>query len=126
MLPVPPAYTTPLGACYQGNALELLRELPDDSVSLVLTSPPYALRRKKAYGNVGPAEYTDWFLPFADEIYRVLRPAGSFVFEMARLAARHRRHPIAVPLRDDPAAVSAVPSVPGVLLVQPEPPAFAS
>lgn len=83
MLPVPPAYTTPLGACYHGNALELLRELPDDSVSLVLTSPPYALRRKKAYGNVGPAEYTDWFLPFADEIYRVLRPDGSFVFEMA-------------------------------------------
>lgn len=83
MLPATPAYTTALGACYHGDALELLRQLPDDSVSLVLTSPPYALRRKKAYGNVGPSEYTDWFLPFADEIYRVLRPDGSFVFEMA-------------------------------------------
>src|SRR4051812_630817 len=78
-----PAYCTDLGACYQADALDLLRSLPDDSVSLVVTSPPYALRRKKAYGNVGSAAYVDWFLPFAGEIYRVLREDGSFVFELA-------------------------------------------
>lgn len=83
MMHAKPAYVTPLGACYQGDALELLRQLPDDSVSLVVTSPPYALRRKKSYGNVGPTEYIDWFLPFTDEIFRVLRPDGSFVFELA-------------------------------------------
>ena len=76
------AYATKLGACYHGDALDLLRTLKTNSVSLVLTSPPFALRRQKAYGNVTPAEYGDWFAPFAEEIYRVLRADGSFVFEL--------------------------------------------
>jgi site-specific DNA-methyltransferase (cytosine-N4-specific) len=76
------AYATKLGACYHGDALDLLRSLKTDSVSLVLTSPPFALRRQKAYGNVPPAEYGSWFAPFAEEIFRVLRPDGSFVFDL--------------------------------------------
>jgi site-specific DNA-methyltransferase (cytosine-N4-specific) len=52
-------------------------------VALVVTSPPYALRRKKSYGNVAVNSYLDWFLPFADAIHRVLRDDGSFVFELA-------------------------------------------
>jgi DNA modification methylase len=78
-----PAYTTPFGSCYQADALDVLRDLPDGSVALVVTSPPYALRRKKAYGNVGAADYIDWFLPFAQQIHRVLSDDGSFVFEIA-------------------------------------------
>ena len=78
-----PAYKTALGVCYHGDARQVLRQVPDDSVHLVVTSPPYALRRKKAYGNVGPNAYLDWFMPFAEEIYRVLHPDGSFVFEIA-------------------------------------------
>ncbi len=77
-----PAYTTPLGRAYHADALDVLRNLPSDSVALVMTSPPFALRRQKAYGNVTAVEYVDWFLPFADEIYRVLRPDGSFVVEL--------------------------------------------
>jgi site-specific DNA-methyltransferase (cytosine-N4-specific) len=77
-----PAYTTRRGRAYRGDALEVLRTLPSDSVALVLTSPPFALRRQKAYGNVAAAEYVDWFWPFAEEIYRVLRPDGSFVLEL--------------------------------------------
>jgi site-specific DNA-methyltransferase (cytosine-N4-specific) len=56
--------------------------VPANSVALAFTSPPFALKRKKAYGNVPPAEYVDWFWPFAQEIHRVLRPDGSFVFEL--------------------------------------------
>jgi DNA modification methylase len=82
MLDLEAAYTTPLGASYHADALTLLRRLDDDSVSLALTSPPFALRRKKSYGNVAPDDYLDWFLPFAEEIYRALRPDGSFVFEL--------------------------------------------
>jgi site-specific DNA-methyltransferase (cytosine-N4-specific) len=77
-----PVYTTPLGACHQGDALELLRAVPDDSVALVITSPPFALRRKKEYGNVAATEYVEWFWPFAVEIFRVLTPEGSFVLDM--------------------------------------------
>ena len=77
-----PSYTTVWGRAFHAHALDVLRELPGDSVALVLTSPPFALRRRKAYGNVDAADYADWFAPFAEEIYRVLRPDGSFVFEL--------------------------------------------
>jgi DNA modification methylase len=77
-----PMYTTRLGQAYQADALDLLRQMPDESVALVVTSPPFALRRKKAYGNVTATEYVEWFWPFAQEIYRVLRLDGSFVLEL--------------------------------------------
>jgi len=80
-LPVP-LYTTALGEAYVGDALGLLRRLPAESIDLVLTSPPFALVRKKAYGNEDAEHYADWFLPFAAEVRRVLRPRGSFVVEL--------------------------------------------
>ncbi len=77
-----PAYCTPAGRCYCADSIAFLRDQPDNSVSLVITSPPYALRRQKAYRNVSATEYNDWFWPFAEEVYRILKPDGSFVFEV--------------------------------------------
>ncbi len=77
-----PAYITDRGRAYHADALEILRELPDDSVALVMTSPPFPLRRRKAYGNVGAEEYVEWFTPFAEQIHRVLRPDGSLVLDL--------------------------------------------
>ncbi len=77
-----PLYTTERGAAYVGDSLALLSELPDNSVNLLFTSPPYALHFKKEYGNASKAEYVEWFLPFAREIHRVLRPDGSFVLNI--------------------------------------------
>jgi site-specific DNA-methyltransferase (cytosine-N4-specific) len=77
-----PAYVTPRGRAYHADALEVLRRLPSESVALVLTSPPFALRRKKAYGNVAACDYVEWIWPFAEEIHRVLKPDGSFVMEL--------------------------------------------
>ncbi len=79
---VEPAYTTRWGRAFHGDSRELLTQLPDASVSLVMTSPPFALRRQKAYGNVTPAEYVEWFLPFAEQIFRVLKADGSFVLDL--------------------------------------------
>jgi site-specific DNA-methyltransferase (cytosine-N4-specific) len=81
-LGIVPAYTTRRGRAYHADALQVLQRLGSGSVALVLTSPPFALRRKKAYGNVAATEYVEWFLPFAREIHRVLRPEGSFVLEL--------------------------------------------
>ena len=81
-LAVLPAYTTRWGRAYHADALQVLRGLPDETATLVLTSPPFALRRQKAYGNVPAAEYVDWFAPFAQEIFRVLKPDGSFVLDL--------------------------------------------
>jgi len=77
-----PAYTTALGRAYHGDALDILRRQRADSVSLVLTSPPFALRRQKAFGNVDASEYVEWLWPFAEEIFRILRPDGSFVLDL--------------------------------------------
>ena len=82
LLDVEPAYETGLGAIYQGDSLELLRRLPDGSVNLVVTSPPYALHFKKEYGNVNKSEYVDWLQSFAVQIRRVLTDDGSFVLNI--------------------------------------------
>src|SRR6476659_1509451 len=77
-----PTFTTPLGRAYTADALVVLRQLPTDSISLIVTSPPFALIRQKAYGNVSHETYIEWFWPFAEEVHRVLRPEGSFVLEI--------------------------------------------
>ena len=70
------------GAAYLGDAAEVLTHFADESVSLVFTSPPFALRRKKAYGNVTAEDYIQWFWPIVEQIQRVLRSDGSFVMEL--------------------------------------------
>jgi len=75
-------YKTHYGAAYLGNALEYLHDMVDNSVDLIMTSPPFALRRKKEYGNVGADEYIEWFMPFAAEFQRILKPEGSFVLDI--------------------------------------------
>lgn len=77
-----PYYSTPFGDAYLTDSLELLKALPDNSLDLVLTSPPYALHFKKEYGNVEKSDYVRWFLPFAREIIRALTPEGSFVLNI--------------------------------------------
>ena len=79
---VKPIYRTRYGRAYLGDSLELMKASPSESVNLVLTSPPFALRRKKSYGNVGADEYIEWFRPFAKEIYRILTSDGSFVLDL--------------------------------------------
>ncbi|MBM4162639.1 MAG: site-specific DNA-methyltransferase [Ignavibacteria bacterium] len=59
-----------------------MQALPEGSVNLVVTSPPYALHFKKAYGNVDKKEYVEWFLPFAFEVKRILVDDGSFVLNI--------------------------------------------
>lgn len=77
-----PFYETKLGKAYCGDCLDLLRTLASGSIDLVITSPPFALRRKKSYGNVSAEGYVEWFWPFALEIARVLKRNGSFVLDI--------------------------------------------
>ncbi len=77
-----PLYTTRLGAAYVGDARDLLPQLPEASIDLVITSPPFALQRQKADGNVDQDEYVEWLLAFGREVKRVLRDTGSFVLDL--------------------------------------------
>lgn len=79
-----PIYQTRLGRAYLGDCLEVLRELPSESVNLIVTSPPFPLtfQKKKPYGSVRIDEYVSWFLPIADQCKRLLTEDGSFVIDI--------------------------------------------
>jgi site-specific DNA-methyltransferase (cytosine-N4-specific) len=77
-----PFYKTDFGAAYCGDSLKLLGKLRTESINLIVTSPPFALRRKKTYDNVEADEYVNWFMPFAHEFYRVLLSDGSLVIHI--------------------------------------------
>jgi hypothetical protein len=61
-LPCSPSYKTDYGTAYLGDSLELMPCLPDKSIGLILTSPRFALTRRKEYGNKSADEYVEWFL----------------------------------------------------------------
>jgi DNA modification methylase len=75
-----------------GDCLDILPNLPDASVDLIVTSPPYADRRKQTYGGVHPDEYVAWFLPRAAEFWRVLKPTGTFILNIKELVVDGERH----------------------------------
>jgi len=77
-----PIYRTDQGAAFVGDSQELLSKVPDSSVNLVFTSPPYALHFKKEYGNASKRDYVQWFIPFAKQILRILKDDGSFVLNI--------------------------------------------
>ncbi len=77
-----PAYLTNWGAAYCGDSLNVLAGLPDSSVNLVLTSPPFALQREKEYGNKAQTEYVAWLANFARLVHRKLKDDGSFVLDL--------------------------------------------
>ncbi|GAA5530996.1 modification methylase PvuII [Herpetosiphon gulosus] len=85
-----PLYTTALGQAIVGDSRILLDELPDRSVNLVMTSPPFALQREKQYGNVDQAAYVEWLCTFAEKVYRVLTEDGSFVLDLGGAYQRQR------------------------------------
>ena len=75
-------YATGLGKCLCADSLEALNTLEDNSINLVMTSPPFALQRQKEYGNKDQLEYVDWMLQFAKIVYKKLRNDGSFVIDI--------------------------------------------
>ena len=77
-----PFYEYGNGAAYLGNSLTLLTFLKTASVDLICTSPPFALLRQKEYGNVTATDYVEWFMQFAQEFRRVLKPQGSLVIDI--------------------------------------------
>jgi DNA modification methylase len=79
---VSPYYKRTFGAAYLGDSMDLMRHLPDNSISLIVTSPPFALTRQKEYGNKAEDEYVAWFLGFCREFKRILREDGSLVIDL--------------------------------------------
>jgi DNA modification methylase len=81
-----------------GDCGDVLMSIPDDSVDLVFTSPPYADQRERTYGGVRPDEYVDWFLPKSEQLLRVLRPTGTFVLNIKERVVEGERHTYVIEL----------------------------
>lgn len=78
-----PYYTQQNGSAYLGDSLKLIKFINDNSINLIIISPPFALTRKKEYGNETAEKYIEWFLPFADEFKSVLGDNGLLVLDLA-------------------------------------------
>ena len=74
-----------------GDSKEILKTIPDNSVDLIFTSPPYADQRKSTYGGIHPNKYADWFLPISKELLRVLKPSGTFVLNIKEKVVKGER-----------------------------------
>lgn len=83
-------YQTRRGIQLCADSRDVLRSLPDDSVDLVVTSPPFALLRQKSYGNEDQSEYVAWLAEFGQAALRVLKPTGSFVLDLGGAYERGR------------------------------------
>ncbi|MCP5500240.1 MAG: site-specific DNA-methyltransferase [Leptospiraceae bacterium] len=77
---------------YLGDCLDILSKLEENSIDLIMTSPPYADRRVKTYGGVKPEEYVNWFLPIGKELLRVLKPTGTFILNIKEKSENGERH----------------------------------
>ena len=76
-----------LGDCREG-----LTDIADDSIDLIITSPPYADQRQNTYGGVHPDKYVEWFLPISGELFRVLKPSGTFILNIKERVVKGERH----------------------------------
>ena len=80
------------------DCLIALKELPSDSIDLIVTSPPYADQRKNTYGGVSADKYVEWFTPIGKELLRVTKPSGSFVLNIKERAINGERHTYVIEL----------------------------
>jgi DNA modification methylase len=81
-----------------GDCGEVLKNIPENSVDLIFTSPPYADQRKRTYGGVSPEDYVAWFLPKAEQFLRVLKPTGTFVLNIKERVVDGERHTYVIEL----------------------------
>ena len=84
---------TPRALLAEGDSLDLLKRIPDSSVSLILTDPPYhATKKRNICGDTQFEEdqhYLEWIEQYSIEWRRVLRPNGSlFCFCDSSMAGR--------------------------------------
>ncbi len=77
---------------YLGDCYDVIKKLESNSIDLIVTSPPYADQRKSTYGGVSPDKYVNWFLPISGELFRVLKPTGTFILNIKEKVVNAERH----------------------------------
>lgn len=81
-----------------GDCEKILKKIPDNSIDLIVTSPPYADSRSKIYGGPQPKDYVKWFIPKSKEFLRVLKPTGTFILNIKERVEDGERHTYVIEL----------------------------
>ncbi len=81
-----------------GDCKEVLKSLDENSIDLIVTSPPYADSRNGTYGGIKPDNYVKWFLPISKELMRVLKPDGTFILNIKEKVVNGERHTYVIEL----------------------------
>ncbi len=86
-------YNTDEAILVNGDSLELLKKIPDHSIALVLTDPPYhSTKKSNIIGDTNflkDSEYIEWLKKYANEWKRVLKHNGSiFCFCSSAMSAQ--------------------------------------
>lgn len=83
---------------YLDDCINVLKSLSNNSVDLIVTSPPYSDQRDKTYGGMHPNKYVEWFLPRTFELLRVLKPTGTFILNIKEKVVNGERHTYVIDL----------------------------
>ena len=81
-----------------GDCKKVLKTIEDNSIDLIVTSPPYADSRTQTYGGITPDKYVKWFLPITSELFRVLKQDGTFVLNIKEKVVDGERHTYVIEL----------------------------
>lgn len=81
-----------------GDCKEVLKRLDENSIDLIVTSPPYADSRSGTYGGIKPDNYVEWFLPISKELLRVLKSDGTFMLNIKEKVVNGERHTYVIEL----------------------------
>jgi DNA modification methylase len=76
-------FTTDLGTAIFAEAETAVTFIADQSLDLILTSPPYPLVTQKSYGGKSPEQYVEWLTSLAAAWKDKLAPSGSLVINLA-------------------------------------------
>src|SRR3990167_2905803 len=90
------SFTRPNVLIYCGDCLELMKKLPDNFVSLTVTSPPYNIG-KEYERERGLQEYLDWCESWIKEIYRITTPHGAFWLNLGYLEVPRKAKALPIP-----------------------------
>src|SRR5688572_3228419 len=76
----PPARRSPVGErVLHGDCLSLIPTFATNSISAVITSPPYAQQRATTYGGIAEADYPTWAVKWANALRPKLLPDASLI-----------------------------------------------
>lgn len=77
---------------YLGDCLELIKQVPDGSIDLIITSPPYNIG--KDYGeyddNLETEQYHKWLSDICAELYRVIKPNGNIFINICDVGVSNK------------------------------------